>query len=766
MASPKTYRLLLAAFVVLGAVFALVTPLFEISDELWHYPMVKTLADGDGLPVQDPASVQPWRQEGSQPPLYYALMAAATFWIDTRDLAEVRWINPHTDNGLITEDRNNNIVIHRPDEPGRWYGTALAVRLIRLLSILLGAATVYFTYRFALELVPGDVGLALAAAGVAAFTPMFIFISASVNNDNLAVTLSAAALWRLARWVRQPPERLGWSHIVLGLVLGAGALGKQSALGLFPLAGGALFFANLQQVRRHPQPFQTGRKPSAIYNLQSAIRNTLIQLLPIFGAAGLVAFWWYWRNWQLYGDWLGWNTFIAIVGARSQPATLAQIWGERVGLVQAYWGLFGGVSVPMPDWTYIVLNAIVGLALVGLVIGVARAIRARRVTLESIVLWGLPVVWIGSLLYGLIRWTSMTWASQGRLIFPAISAISLLIVVGLNQIGRLLPSRYRLSAIVYPPVAFMAVLAAAAPLAVIAPHYTPPPELASTQIAAIPNRLDADFGGEMRMLGYDLRTNATPPGGAVRLTLYWQSLIAMDRNWSIFVHVIDDQGVIVGQRDRYPGQGLLATTLLRPGQTFADEYMISIPAGAYAPTPAHIAVGLYDLADGARLGLPDNREAVVFGDVSIVADANSGPKALRQNFGGQIELTGYAVSARALRPGESLQLTLYWQALAPIRENYAVSARVRSADGLDNTRWAAEDAWPQKGAAPTSAWRVGETVTDEYMLTLRSDTPPGQFAVEIVLYDSTTLTPLRLVAADGRPTDAESVWLNRLRVTP
>src|SRR5687768_9040737 len=103
---------LLTAFVALGAVYAVVTPLFEVSDELWHYPMVKTLADGNGLPVQDPANPGPWRQEGSQPPLYYWLMALATRWIDTSDMDTVRWLNPHADNGIITADGNNNIVIH------------------------------------------------------------------------------------------------------------------------------------------------------------------------------------------------------------------------------------------------------------------------------------------------------------------------------------------------------------------------------------------------------------------------------------------------------------------------------------------------------------------------------------------------------------------------------------------------------------------------------------------------------------------------------
>lgn len=228
--------LLLAAFSLLGAMYAATTPLFEASDELWHYPMVKRLADGAGLPVQDPANPRPWRQEGSQPPLYYALMALATRWIDTSDLELVRWLNPHVDNGIITPDRNNNIAIHTAREYWPWQGTVLAVRLARLLSVLLGTGTVYCTYRLGLEVVPGRTGLALAAGALVAFTPMFVFISASVNNDNLATMLATAALWQLAAWLRRPPAGPDWSHLRLGVILGAAALSKVSALGLMPLA--------------------------------------------------------------------------------------------------------------------------------------------------------------------------------------------------------------------------------------------------------------------------------------------------------------------------------------------------------------------------------------------------------------------------------------------------------------------------------------------------------------------------------------------------
>lgn len=727
---------LLAAFVILGVLYSLASPLFEVSDELWHYPMVKTLADGNGLPVQDPANVQPWRQEGSQPPLYYALMALATFWIDASDMETVRWINPHTDNGLITADRNNNILIHQPNELGNWQGTALAVRLIRLLSVLMGAGTVYFTYRLALELIPEREILALNAAAITAFTPMFLFITASVNNDNLAIVLSAATVWLLARWLHKSPAKLGWQHVSLGLLLGAGALSKQSALGLWGLAGLVMLWNEFQNLK----------------NAQRLILNPL-PFLTVFGLAALISFWWYWRNFQLYGDWLGWNTFIAIVGARQQPATLWQLWGERVGFVQAYWGLFGGVSVPMPDWAYTLLNGAAGLALLGLGWGAGQMVRRREFDGLKLAQWGLLIAWLGALLFGLVRWSSLTWASQGRLIFPAISVISVLVAVGLWNLWRGLPVML---------AAAMLVLAIYTPLGIIAPHYAPPLALSETQIANIPNRLEADFG-EVKLLGYQLHTASTQPNEAVRLTLYWQSQTAMDRNWSIFVHLVDEDGVIVAQRDRYPGQGLLATTLLRPGQAWADEYVIAMPVGAIAPAKLQVAVGVYDLRDGTRLLLVNGGDVVIFGSVSLQPRTKELPNAVRQNLGGVIEMSGYEVSTRALQPGQTFTVTLYWQALQPVDVNYSVSVRVRD---TFNNRWASFDAWPQNGNAPTAAWQPSETITDTYTLTLDANTPPGQYSLEVVVYDSATLKTLPLWNVEGYPTDANAVRLTGVRVGP
>ncbi len=767
-------RWLIGAYLVLGAIYAFVTPLFEISDELWHYPMVKRLADGQGLPIQDPANVGPWRQEGSQPPLYYYLMAAATAWIDTSDMDAVRWLNPHADNGIVTEDRNNNIAIHRPGEIGSLTGTVLAVRLIRLLSVGLGAITVYATYRLSLEVLPGKTETALAAAAIAGFTPMFLFISASVNNDNLAITLSSLSLWLLATFIRRPATRLEWRHLALGVLIGAGALSKQSALGLIGLAGAIFGLQALVMVVGG----QADRLP---VRLTRATGWLLIQAGVVGVLTLAVAFWWYWRNFALYGDWLGWSAFLDIVGRRPQPAGLWQLWGERVGFVQAYWGLFGGVSVPMPGWMYALLNALAALAGVGWLV---RLWRARRgASLADAMCWGLLLLWIGALLYGLVTWSSQTWASQGRLIFPAIGAISVLLAAGWaafgqsdGQAGRptdgwtdgrtdgrlsIRPSvrpSVRLSVLPLPVA--LAAIAVWVPFGVIAPHYAPP------LVTAVPNEarpIGADFGGELALVAIVPETEVTWPGGVVRFDLYWRSQLDMDRNWSVFVHLVDAQGVIVAQRDRYPGEGLLATSLATPGTLWRDQYAIRVPDGAAAPAQLQLVVGVYDLQDGYRLPV-EGRESQTVGQIRLESRYGEAPNPTPLVLAGQMALVGYQVSAQRLRPGETFEVELFWYARRPIERNYAVSVRVR-AEG-DDTRWAAFDSWPQQGAAPTSGWQVGDLVRDPYTLTLDANTPPGQYFLEVLAYDAETLQLLQLDNAEGYPSDATAMRLAGLVVVP
>ena len=73
-------RILLPAFFAIGFIYDQSTPIFEASDEAWHYGFGSEIASGRGLPIQRLGDLTTYRQEGSQPPLYYVLAAALTFW--------------------------------------------------------------------------------------------------------------------------------------------------------------------------------------------------------------------------------------------------------------------------------------------------------------------------------------------------------------------------------------------------------------------------------------------------------------------------------------------------------------------------------------------------------------------------------------------------------------------------------------------------------------------------------------------------------------
>ncbi len=762
--------LILVIFVALGVIYSVVVPPFEASDEKWHYPMVKYVADHWGLPVQEPGVETPWRQEGSQPPLYYVLAAIATFWIDTADMETVRHLNPHVNPGA-TPDGNINLVVHYPArEAFPWRGTVLAIHLIRFLSVLMGAAAVYLTYLIVREVLPDQPVMALSAAAVHAFTPMVVFISGAVNNDNLVVPLSSLALLMLLKMINPQsqisnPKSGVMGYLSLGFVLGLAALTKTSSLALTVLTA---LVVTVRAVRRR--------------SWAEFFVGGLATLLPLLIVAG----WWYLRNLQLYGDLFGLNVFIKILGQRDVPADLAQLWRERYSFAAGYWGNFGGLNVPMPAWVYTVLNTLPVVAALGLVVFLLRQIvrdQKRLVICHwpfvACLLWGLGVVIPWSL------WAFTTWSSQGRLIFTALPVWSLLLVLGLSGWlpHRLLIGHWSLAI-------FLLGLSAVAPCAWIAPAYALPDALTDEQVAAIPHRLEAGFGGVMRLLGYNLETETVEPGGQVEVTLYWEALAPTDRDYTVFVHLLGEWELLVAQRDTFPGLGRLSTTWLEPGFRWADRYVVPVPDTAYAPDVAQVEVGLYDATTGARLPvtrpvgqvsvpaeggdlLGDN---VRFGQVQVRARPGDVPNPISVNFGGRMELVGYDLDrdaspsmerikgGRVVHPGETVILTLYWRGLQRMDVNYTVSAQLVDAG---QRKAAQQDIWPLNGAAPTATWEPGQVLTDVRTLEVYLDAPPGAYDVRVAVYvpEEGEIVHLPVIPAGGRML-SNHVVLTQVRVLP
>lgn len=782
MSERRILLLILAVFVLLGIVYAVTTPVFEASDELWHYPMVRHLAQGNPLPVQvfDPAQAGPWKQEASQPPLYYYVGAALTFWIDTMDMPLVRRLNPHVDNGIVTADGNNNLVVHDPAQ-SPWQGTLLAVRIIRVASVLMGAVTVYLTYRLARAVAPGRPEIALGAAAINAFTPMFLFISGAVNNDNLAIMLASLALVLMVRIVRRHREngnsrsRLG-QWLLLGVVIGLAALTKEGALGLIPMALGTAAIATWQEMGRAPVSGVDVEQVEGAGALMRLATRTAVSFVVMLIPVLVIAGWWYYRNVVLYGDWLGWNAFVAVLGQRPQPATLAQLWDERWGFLASYWGLFGGVNVPMPDWIYTVFNSLLVIAVPGFVFYAWRTLtrwRRSRAAPEGARLRRLPgtldalfyfvatnfalavcLLFSAAVIYGLINWATTTWSSQGRLAFTAISALSTLLALGLFG---WLPRRTASLASGVVGTFFFGV-AVLAPFLWIAPAYEPDP--AEVPVALQP--VDANFADRLALTGYafvaESGSERVEPGDTVDVYLQWEVLAPMVRDWSVFVHLNDPVlETPIAQRDMYPGGGLLATTFLEPGTKLKEFYRLQVPETAVAPAELQLVVGLYDYEMNQRLRT-DEGDAVVL-DTLALQQATDEARSISVNFGRELRLVDFQIAPRRVAAGEEIVLTASWEALRELDRDYTLFAQVLN--DRDTTRWAAMDIGVQ-----TSSWEPDAVQEVRMPMTINPETPVGIYTVIVGAYtrgENGSFDRLQIVR-DGRITMDDVIQLTRIRV--
>jgi 4-amino-4-deoxy-L-arabinose transferase-like glycosyltransferase len=727
---------IVAVYVTLALIYSLVVPPFEASDELWHYPTVQYLAThGLQLPPQEDAVNEAWRQEGSQPPLYYLMAALLTGNIDTSDLAHVRRVNPHADIGIVRPDRNANMIVHRPDE-NRAQGALLALQVARLFSVLLGAGTVAATFALGRALFPSRLEVAILAGGFNACLPMFLFISGSVNNDNLSNLLGSLLTLVLVRLLQREALPTLRDYALLGLLMGAGLLAKLN-LGFFiPMIALALLIIS---ARRRDW------------------RTVIVGGVVSGGLTTAIAGWWYLRNWQLYDDPTGLNQFLSIVGRRAIPANAAQLWTERDSFLQSFWGFFGGMNVPMPTLVYTIFNVI---GIVGMVSAVAYVVwRAARheVTLAQ----SLTIAWIAITFLSFLRWTAETPASQGRLMFGAISSICVWLAVGWSW---WLPQRWRRLAAL--PVAYTALIAVIAPFAFIRPMYAALPAP-----AVVPSGAIAVYGeDETALLQLDEAEVLTPqitPDSHVLIDTLWTAIAPPSRDWSLFVHLVTPDNVIVGQRDVYPSQGLWATSDLSAGQTWQNPIAIGLPTTAYAPMTLDVKVGWYHLPTGDRL-TADDEELVTIGQVQVQPrqSAYDVPNPIGINFDNQIELVGYSLGDLSPAAGDETTLTLYWRALREISVDYTVFAQI--IDPATTRIYAASNAMPSAYTRPTTTWQMGEIIEDVHTLTVDPTTPPFIYEVYVGLYtqdEAGGFNRLRVISADGGMA-FNYAQLSRVRVLP
>ncbi len=278
----------------------------------------------------------------------------------------------------------------------------------------------------------------------------------------------------------------------------------------------------------------------------------------------------------------------------------------------------------------------------------------------------------------------------------------------------------------------------------VAPASVPP----GVADLAIPHPLTAALGKPVQLLGYTLAKESFRSGENLAVTLFWRCVEPPGEPLQLGLRLAQAGQTVTEGRFAPAGPGYPAEQW-QAGDILRWPHALTIPAEA--------ASGTYDLY--ANLYGPDGRplaaQDVLVAQVPVEHQernftAPNPQTPLTVTLGDQVRLLGYDLQESSARPGDTLHLTLYWQALKPGATPQTVFTHLLDAQGAVSGQ---KDSVPVNGTRPTTGWVAGEIITDPYEIPVNADAQPGPHQIEIGLYDPATGKRLPVTSGQGAGED-------------
>lgn len=270
------------------------------------------------------------------------------------------------------------------------------------------------------------------------------------------------------------------------------------------------------------------------------------------------------------------------------------------------------------------------------------------------------------------------------------------------------------------------------------------------------------FGGSIRLLGYGIDDSQVTSEGKIEINLYWQCLQTMRKRYIAYLKLINLVYHIWGQAESSLTPPINSW---RRGTIVKDTHQLMIfpatPPGTYS-----IEVILWD-ADHQQNLETVNGEPLLLGPLEIPPRESFPVEVLdieypmRVNLGNKVSLLGYNLDS-GFRPGDGIHLTLFWRALDKMEEDYTVFTHLIDEQG---TIWGQKDNQPADGFYPTSRWKAGETVRDQYDILISSQSPPGEYQIEVGMYLAEMGRRLE-VSGENNASHSDRVFLQGLQIGP
>jgi len=378
--------ILLTAFSLLGSLYSFTTPIWEAPDEPAHYSYIAFLLEEHRIPRSANESL-----EFRQPPLYYLLAAltASPF----RDHAQVVDCSPNPEFYWASGKEPNAC---QPIAGCSW-DTFRIIYLLRLFSTALGALTVWLTVKIGWECFPERREVGLLAGSLVAFNPQFLFIHGAVNNDSLCALLATSTIYFFLKTSRKRNPRQ------LAALCLCCLLGPFSKFYILPVT----LVSSLGFLVPLARTFCKSERQSSTF--ASLLLGFIGGGLAILGhVQGLFR--------PGFGIWLN----------ATWPLKKLILWNLLTTQFRSFWGLFGWMTIPAPDWFYSFIILLGLIALAGLV-----KVQQKRLSRFQCRAMAYQALFVCTQELSMIL--LMSGEQQGRRLFVIIAPLAVLLGLGLSH---------------------------------------------------------------------------------------------------------------------------------------------------------------------------------------------------------------------------------------------------------------------------------------------------------------------------------------------
>ncbi len=248
-------------------------------------------------------------------------------------------------------------------------------------------------------------------------------------------------------------------------------------------------------------------------------------------------------------------------------------------------------------------------------------------------------------------------------------------------------------------------------------HYVQAPPLSCQEGARL------ELGNGIGLIGQcqPERPQTVAGGGVALARLLWQASAPITQTYKVSVQLLDERGQVVAQHDSEPAGGSRPTTGWAPGEVVTDNHGVAVPVGV-PPGVYKLAAVVYNGETGARLAHAGG-ELIELGEVQVTRPERAFPVALlpaqqRLNatlgplvlVGADAHKKGFVHAPQTpLTAGDTLHVTLYWQAPTPLPNDWPADLSFTLTLGGQSLT-----APLAGGAYPTGEWQAGDLIRGEF----------------------------------------------------